>query len=42
MRNMEPQSGPILSHSSLEVRNCVAPITSHSKLHDFGAEKPMF
>jgi hypothetical protein len=25
----------------LEVHNCVAPFTSHSKLHKFGAEKPI-
>jgi hypothetical protein len=23
----------------LEVQNCVAPFTSHDKLHEFGAEK---
>jgi hypothetical protein len=29
----------ILLHSFLEVHNCVAPFTSHSKLREFGAEK---
>jgi hypothetical protein len=29
-------SGPIL-----EVHNCVAPFTSHGKLHEFGAENPI-
>jgi hypothetical protein len=24
-----------------EVHNCVAPFTSHCKLHEFGAEKPI-
>jgi len=28
-----------LLHSLLEVHNCVAPFTSHGKLHEFGAEK---
>jgi len=28
-------------HSFLEVHNCVAPFTSHGKLHKFGAEKPI-
>jgi hypothetical protein len=28
-------------HSFLEVHNYVAPFTSHSKLHEFGAEKPI-
>jgi hypothetical protein len=28
-----------LLHSFLEVHNCVAPFTSHGKLHEFGAEK---
>jgi hypothetical protein len=28
-------------HSFLEVHNCVAPFTSHGKLHAFGAEKPI-
>jgi hypothetical protein len=38
----EPQSGPILLHSFLEVHNCVASfITTASKLHKFGAEKPI-
>jgi hypothetical protein len=38
----------ILSHSQVQfitlffkVHNCVAPITSHRKLHEFGAEKPI-
>jgi hypothetical protein len=40
----------ILSHSQiqfitlyfiLEVHKCVAPFTSHGKLHEFGAEKPI-
>jgi hypothetical protein len=31
-----------LLHSFLEVRNCVAPFTSPSNLHEFGAEKPFF
>jgi hypothetical protein len=30
-----------LLHSFLEVHNCVAPLTSHGKLDEFGAEKPM-
>jgi hypothetical protein len=30
-----------LLHSFLEVHNCVAPFTSHVKLHEFGAEKPI-
>ncbi len=30
-----------LLHSFLEVHNYVAPFTSHSKLHEFGAEKPI-
>jgi hypothetical protein len=30
-----------LLHSFLEVQNCVAPFTSHDKLHEFGAEKPI-
>jgi hypothetical protein len=38
MRNTKPQSGPNLLHSFLEVHNCVAPFTSHGKLHEFGAE----
>jgi hypothetical protein len=25
----------------LEVHNCVAPFTSHGKLHEFGGEKPI-
>jgi hypothetical protein len=25
----------------LEVYNCVAPFTSHGKLHEFGAQKPI-
>jgi hypothetical protein len=25
----------------LEVHNCVEPFTSHGKLHEFGAEKPI-
>jgi hypothetical protein len=29
-----------LLHSFLEVHNCVAPFTSHDKLHKFGAKKP--
>jgi hypothetical protein len=36
----------ILNHSQVQfitlffkVHNCVAPITSHGKLHEFGAEK---
>jgi hypothetical protein len=28
-------------HSFLEVHNCAAPFTSHCKLHEFGAEKPI-
>jgi hypothetical protein len=38
----------ILSHSQVqfitlfwEVDNCVAPFTSHGKVHEFGAEKPI-
>jgi hypothetical protein len=38
----------IMSHNQvqfitlfLEVHNCVVPFTSHSKLHEFGAEKPI-
>jgi hypothetical protein len=31
----------ILSHSQVQVHNCVVPFTSHSKLHEFGAEKPI-
>jgi hypothetical protein len=30
-----------LLHSFLEVHNCVAPFTSHGKLQEFGAEKPI-
>jgi hypothetical protein len=30
-----------LLHSFLEVHNCVAPFTSHDKLHEFGVEKPI-
>ncbi len=30
-----------LLHSFLEVHNCVAPFTSHDKLHAYGAEKPI-
>jgi hypothetical protein len=30
-----------LQGSFLEVHNCVAPLTSHDKLHEFGAEKPI-
>jgi hypothetical protein len=30
-----------LLHSFLEVHNCVTPFTSHSKLHEFGAGKPI-
>jgi len=30
-----------LLHSSLEVHNSVVPFTSHGKLHEFGAEKPI-
>jgi hypothetical protein len=30
-----------LLHSFLEVHNCVAPFTSHGKVHEFGAEKPI-
>jgi hypothetical protein len=30
-----------LLHSFLEVHNCVAAFTSHGKLHEFGAEKPI-
>jgi len=40
IRNTEPQSCPIY-YSFLEVLNCVAPFTSHIKLHEFGAEKPI-
>jgi hypothetical protein len=29
-------------HSFLEVHNCVAPFTSHWKLHEFGAGKTSF
>jgi hypothetical protein len=28
-------------HSFWEVHNCVAPSTSHGKLYEFGAEKPI-
>jgi hypothetical protein len=31
-----------LVHSFLEVHSCVEPFTSHGKLHEFGAEKPIF
>ncbi len=30
-----------LLHSLSEVHNCVASLTSHGKLHEFGAEKPI-
>jgi hypothetical protein len=30
-----------LLHSFWEVHNCVVPFTSHGKLHEFGAEKPI-
>ncbi len=30
-----------LLHSFLEVNNCIATFTSHWKLHEFGAEKPI-
>jgi hypothetical protein len=40
MRNTDPQSTPIY-YSHFEVHNYVAPFTSHSKLHEFGAEKPI-
>jgi hypothetical protein len=30
-----------LLHSFLEAHNCVVPFTSHGKLHEFGAEKPI-
>ncbi len=30
-----------LLHFSLQVHNCVAPFTSHGKLHEFGAKKPI-
>jgi hypothetical protein len=30
-----------LQGSFLELHNCVAPFTSHGKLHKFGAEKPI-
>jgi hypothetical protein len=30
-----------LLHSFSEVHNSVVPFTSHSKLHEFGAEKPI-
>ncbi len=30
-----------LLHSFLEVHNCVETFTSHSKLHEFGVEKPI-
>jgi hypothetical protein len=30
-----------LLHSFLDVHNCVATFTSHGKLHEFGAEKPI-
>jgi hypothetical protein len=30
-----------LLHSFFEVHNYVAPFTSHGKLHEFGAEKPI-
>jgi hypothetical protein len=30
-----------LVHSFLEVHNCVVPFTSHGKLHEFGAQKPI-
>jgi hypothetical protein len=42
IRNIEPQSGPIYYTLFLEVHNYVAPFTSHGKLHEFGAEKPIF
>jgi hypothetical protein len=32
---------PNFLHSLWEMHNCVAPFTSHSKLHEFGAEKPI-
>jgi hypothetical protein len=38
IRNTELQLGPIY-YSFLEAHNWVAPFTSHSKLHEFGAEK---
>jgi hypothetical protein len=41
MRNTEPQSGPIYYTSYLDMHNCVVPFTSHGKLHEFGAEKPI-
>jgi len=41
IRNTEPQSGPIYYTSFQDVHNC-APFTSHGKLHEFGAEKPIF
>jgi hypothetical protein len=37
IRNTELQLGPIY----YTVHNCVAPFTSHGKLHEFGAEKPI-
>jgi hypothetical protein len=30
-----------LLHSFLEAHNCIAPFTSHGKLHGFGAENPI-
>jgi hypothetical protein len=30
-----------LLQAFLEVHNCVAPFTSHGKMHEFGAEKPI-
>jgi len=31
----------ILSRSQIQEHNCVVPFSSHSKLHEFGAEKPI-
>jgi hypothetical protein len=35
-------SCPNLLHSFLEVHKCVVPFSSHGKLHEFAAEKPIF
>jgi hypothetical protein len=39
IRNTKPQS--LYYTFVLEVHNCVAHFTSHSMLHEFGAEKPI-
>ncbi len=42
IRNTEPQLGSVYYTLFWRLHNCVAPFTSHVKLHEFGAEKNQF